>query len=79
MKLEIDSINYKIPLTALQWDTLNSIDFDVIVNAMRDTIDTRTIEFNGHYGMYFFFNKPNDQKVAKKVIRILGKLLRENA
>jgi hypothetical protein len=74
MKLHISTIGFSIPLTKIQWERLNCLDFLNDINKPFVNLGASKIEYNGHFGRYFFFTTQN-QTEGNKILNELKKQL----
>ena len=74
MKLFITSIQCAAQLNDKQWDQLNCLDFLTDINSPLQKIGASSIDYNGHFGKFFYFNCKN-KKIAGLILKKLKSIL----
>lgn len=82
MELSTNKISYSIKLTKDQWDKLEAADYDVVEKQWLKGTKAQELEWNGHFGSYFFFSiqgysAEEINEDAQKVLAIMSKNLPE--
>ncbi len=75
LKAKIVQLSYSVELSKNQWDKLDSLKFDDVEKALDETL-AFNLDYDGHFGRYFYFDIDSDKKATvPKILKILEKIL----